>query len=150
MGIRSLAAGAAGSASITPTDPGLSAAERERLTPQCAAVLGVLRRGPAWNYELASIGLSYTRRLSDLRAHGYQVDIVATGEHGVHLYGLIVSCRRCAPYGLPLITATEPTCPMCAGHHRLVVSRLAVPGCELRHLDLETYRDAIAAPQGVA
>ena len=105
--------GSAGSVSITPTDPYLSDAERARLTPQCWAVLQSLRRGPAWNYELATIGLSYTRRLSDLRAHGYQVDIIQTGENGARLYGLIQTID-----GEDFLVSSHP-----------------VPGCDLRRID---------------
>lgn len=82
--------GAAVTDSITPTDPGLTDAERARLSPQCARMLALLLVCPRWNYELADISLSYTRRLSDIRAHGYDITVIATGDTGARLYGLHV------------------------------------------------------------
>jgi hypothetical protein len=122
--------GAAVADSITPTDPGLSPAERERLTPQCLAVLNCLRRGPAWNYELATIGLSYTRRLSDLRAHNHQVDIIQNGDHGARLYGLVITCPTCK--GGDLVR-----CDHCNDVGSLLVAREPVPGCGLRTIHPE-------------
>lgn len=104
-------------APITPTDPGLPRSEHPRLSRQCMAILGLLAARPQWNYELALVGLSYTRRLSDLRAHGFRVELIATGEHGARLYGLVVPCPAC-PDPQPW---TVPTCPACGGHRARVV-----------------------------
>lgn len=62
---------------IEPRDPHLDEAEKPRLSAQCRAILDRLRKGPATNTELSGIALKYTGRISDLRAAGYEVKIVA-------------------------------------------------------------------------
>jgi hypothetical protein len=57
-----------------PCGVALSAPATHRLSRQCAAIYARLQRGPATNSELSQLALSYTRRLSDLRAHGIGVE----------------------------------------------------------------------------
>lgn len=106
--------------SITPTDPTLTDAERRRLAPQAVAVLRTLERGPAWNYELATIGLSYTRRISDIRDHGFDVRILANGESGARCYGLTVLCPNCNGLGEHLVLRGQG-CPRCNARGVLLV-----------------------------
>ena len=64
-------------------------AETPRLSKQCATMLERLRQGPATNHELARIGLKYTSRISDLRAAGYDIQIVGKNtETGERTYAL--------------------------------------------------------------
>lgn len=103
---------------ITPTDPGLPRSEHPRLSRQCMAILGLLAARPQYNYELALVGLSYTRRLSDLRAAGFRVELIATGEAGARLYGLVVPCPDCSTsWQRP----ARPSCAACGGHRARVV-----------------------------
>ena len=113
---------------ITPTDPGLARSELPRLTRQCYAMLGLLAARPQWNYEMALVGLSYTRRLSDLRAAGFKVERIQTGEHGARLYGLVVPCPSC-PDVEPW---TVPICPACGSLGSRLVGPDLVPGYALR------------------
>lgn len=50
--------------------------EAPRLSRQCQEILSRLERGRATNQELAQIALKYTSRISDLRANGFQVEVV--------------------------------------------------------------------------
>jgi hypothetical protein len=61
------------SPSLTPRDPNIRPDDVKRLTGHNAAILARLRRGPAYNHELASISLKYTGRLSDLRVWGIEI-----------------------------------------------------------------------------
>lgn len=74
---------------LTPRDTHLVPDERPRLSGQNQAILERLRRGPATNRQLMSIALNYRARISDLRAHGYDVQ-VAERDHktGYTLYEL--------------------------------------------------------------
>lgn len=76
---------------LTPRDTHLVPEERPRLSGQNQAILERLRRGPATNDELARIARKYTSRISDLRAHGYDVRMVehdhATGITRYQLFG---------------------------------------------------------------
>jgi len=75
---------------LTPRDTHVVKEERPRLTGQNLAILERLRRGPATNKELAAISLKYTGRVSDLRAAGYNVVLVARDHTtGVTMYELI-------------------------------------------------------------
>ena len=49
--------------------------EAKRLSAQCHAILARLQQGPMTNREMSQIALSYTRRISDLREAGYDVQI---------------------------------------------------------------------------
>ena len=68
--------------------PATSPDTRRRLHRQALKILDLLRMRPVWNYEMAQIALSYTRRLSDLRAYGYRVEIITRDECGANLYGI--------------------------------------------------------------
>jgi len=61
--------------------------EIRRLSQQCVAILKRLQAGPASNAELALIALKYTSRISDLRAAGYDVKVLARSG-GTVQYGL--------------------------------------------------------------
>lgn len=75
---------------IAPCDTHLVKAEKPRLAGQNLAILERLQRGPATNKELAQISLKYTGRISDLRAAGYNVALVARDHAtGVTMYELI-------------------------------------------------------------
>lgn len=56
-----------------PTDPNVKAEDKPRLTGQNLAIFERLKKGPAYNTELAAISLKYTSRLSDLRAAGHKI-----------------------------------------------------------------------------
>lgn len=90
MAVSLSGSGAAVTDSITPTDPGLTDAERARLSPQCAIMLAMLLVKPRWNFDLYKVGLSYTRRISDIRAAGYEINVIANNQTGGRLYGLQV------------------------------------------------------------
>jgi hypothetical protein len=63
--------------------------ERPRLTGQNATILERLRRGTATNRELAEIALKYSGRISDLRAAGYNVQVVSRDyKTGLTMYEL--------------------------------------------------------------
>lgn len=79
---------------ITPTDPGLEPSEVPRLSRQGTAMLAALLERPRWNYELAELGLSYARRLSDIRAAGFVVAIIARTDEGGRLYALQVGADQ--------------------------------------------------------
>lgn len=109
-----------------PTDPGIEPSEIPRLTRQNLVMLAALHRGPVWNYNLANIGRSYTRRISDIRAAGVRVEIVATGKHGARLYAIVDTCPICDGRGFgairyerlgkaPWVKADWPDCPTCNG-----------------------------------
>lgn len=51
--------------------------EHARLSRQCQAIVTRLKKGDATNSELAQIALKYTSRISDLRAKGWVVNVVA-------------------------------------------------------------------------
>lgn len=61
---------------IPPRDTHVEKAERPRLTGQNLAILERLQRGPATAKELVQYGLNYRARISDLRAAGYDVQVV--------------------------------------------------------------------------
>lgn len=64
--------------------------ESQRLSKQCAAILARLERGRVSNRELASVALKYTSRVSDLRARGHNVQVVARDhESGLTWYALV-------------------------------------------------------------
>jgi hypothetical protein len=67
------------------TDPRVPQASRARLSRQCQAILDRLTQGAATNRELAELALKYTSRLSDIRAAGYDVRVVAHD----HVTGLV-------------------------------------------------------------
>lgn len=74
---------------LQPCDPHVDKRERPRLSKQCRQILWRLEQGPATNVELASIALKYTSRLSDLRAAGYDVQVVERDHRtGVVRYAL--------------------------------------------------------------
>lgn len=74
---------------MDPTDPKLKTAEKPRLAGQCDRILQRLRDGPATNAELAHLSLKYTSRISDLRKHGYHVQIIMRNHHsGRTVYAL--------------------------------------------------------------
>jgi hypothetical protein len=56
-----------------PRDPNVRPDDVKRLTGHNAAILARLRRGPAYNHELAAISLKYSGRVSDLRVHGIEI-----------------------------------------------------------------------------
>ena len=75
---------------ITPRGVTLSAHATRRLSKQCAAIHARLQKGPATNSELSQIALSYTRRLSDLREHGIEVECYQRDDTtGLNWYRLI-------------------------------------------------------------
>ncbi|MHB8953525.1 MAG: hypothetical protein ACYC4U_11195 [Pirellulaceae bacterium] len=77
---------------IAPRDTHVEKEERPRLSGQNLAILERLQRGPATNRELAAISLKYTSRVSDLRAAGYNVALVARDRAtGVTMYELITT-----------------------------------------------------------
>ena len=49
------------------------AAERARLSRQCAAILARLKAGPATAAELIDIGFNYRARISELRKRGHRI-----------------------------------------------------------------------------
>lgn len=49
--------------------------ERARLSRQCLTMLDRLEQGPCTNRELSAISLTYTRRISDLREAGFDVQV---------------------------------------------------------------------------
>lgn len=60
-----------------------------RLSRQAIAIRDRLLQGPATNLELAQIALKYTGRISDLRACGYEIYVVAQDfETGRVIYAL--------------------------------------------------------------
>lgn len=120
-----------------PTDPYLTDQERERLTPQCSRILSALRERPRWNYELAEIGLSYTRRISDLRAAGHQVDIIATTETGARLYGLVTDCPACKGWSYG--------CPDCDSIGHRLVAQAPQAGCNMVPINWQDAPFAAAA-----
>jgi hypothetical protein len=67
--------------------------EARRLGKQCASILARLQQGAASNFELASLSLKYTSRISDLRRAGYDVRVVerdyATGRTVYKLGGIV-------------------------------------------------------------
>lgn len=75
---------------ILPCDPSAPALAVPRLSRQCRDILERLRRGPGTNTELARIALKYTSRISDLRKHGYVVE-VQSHDHstGLVVYALV-------------------------------------------------------------
>ena len=65
---------------------------KPRLSRQCHLILEKLQAGPITNHELSQIALSYTRRISDLRQHGYAVEIVERNDvTGANTYALVQS-----------------------------------------------------------
>lgn len=48
----------------------------QRVNPQCQAILDLLRKGRASNYDLARVALKYSSRITDLRHAGYDVRCV--------------------------------------------------------------------------
>jgi hypothetical protein len=59
--------------------PSIHPTEAPRLTRQCAEILAAFRADTnhrQTNQELVRLALKYTSRLSDLRAAGYQIDVV--------------------------------------------------------------------------
>ena len=60
---------------MKPVDKNLTEAERTRLTGKVRATLARLRKGPALNVELVTIGgLRAPARIHDLRRSGYTID----------------------------------------------------------------------------
>ena len=51
----------------------LREAEAKRLQSQTERIVTRLRKGPAYNFELAEIAIKYTGRISDLRKLGYKI-----------------------------------------------------------------------------
>ena len=69
--------------------------EKPRLSRQCQAILDRLRLSNATNRELAALSLKYSGRISDLRANGYQVEVVFRDHKtGLTVYQLINSCEN--------------------------------------------------------
>lgn len=67
----------------------VSVAETPRLSNQCRLILDRLREGNATNRELSQISLKYTGRVSDLRAAGYVIEVIARShETGLNVYAL--------------------------------------------------------------
>lgn len=65
--------------------------ERRRLAGQALQILELLQeRGDrgAWNTELAAIGLKYTSRISEIRAHGYVIEVVESQADGRRRYAI--------------------------------------------------------------
>lgn len=76
-----------------PLDSQVTECEAPRLSRQCAAILALLRQGPATNRQLADLSLKYTSRISEVRAalkpHGETVIVLERNrETGLVLYGL--------------------------------------------------------------
>ena len=66
--------------------------ERQRLSTQCRAILARLQAGPATNRHLSDIGLNYRARVSELRQHGYNVQVIERDtKTGRSVYALIQS-----------------------------------------------------------
>lgn len=61
---------------VVPASPTLSRPERTRLSRQNAAILVRLEQGSATRRELTAIALNVTARVSELRRHGYNVQVV--------------------------------------------------------------------------
>ncbi len=59
---------------LTPTDKNVHRDEIPRLSKQNRVVLDRLRQGFTNNRDLSKIALSYTRRICDLRDHGYVIE----------------------------------------------------------------------------
>lgn len=121
-------------ATVTPTDPGLDPAEAPRLSRQNRAILDLLRERPRWNHELAAVALSYTRRISDLRAHGYRVDILPSAagtEHGARLYGLVLECPVCDGKGFYFYYNPPTPCTTCGAVGEMLCAPAKIPGCHL-------------------
>lgn len=62
-------------------------ASKKRWNAQAASILARLLMGSASNRELATMALSYTRRISDLREEGHQIECKRHGG-GVTFYHL--------------------------------------------------------------
>lgn len=78
---------------INPIDPNVNPHDRPRLSTQAQAILDRLRSGPATNKELAQIALKYTSRISDCRAAGHKIEVVAK-DGGTVTYRLFGAQRR--------------------------------------------------------
>lgn len=64
--------------------------EKFRLSRQCQAILTRLEVGRASNRELSGIALKYTSRISDLRDHGWNVQMVEEDRaSGLNWYALV-------------------------------------------------------------
>jgi hypothetical protein len=74
---------------VVPCDPTVKPVEAKRLSKQCQAILDRLKQGAATNVGLAEIALKYTSRISDLRAAGYDIQVIdRCHETGSVLYAL--------------------------------------------------------------
>lgn len=71
-----------------PRDP----VEQKRLNKQCYKILERLVAGPMANHEMSTIALSYTRRISDPREHGFTV-VVSSRDYktAVTMYALLTA-----------------------------------------------------------
>ena len=47
--------------------------DKKRQGTQCERIIDALQRGPLFNVELIHYGLSYTRRIKDLREQGWNI-----------------------------------------------------------------------------
>lgn len=105
----------------TPTDPGLDAREKPRLARQARAILALLQLGPVTTGEMATLTRSHSRRISDIRAAGHRVEIIAR-DHvtGNNTYSLVDRCEACAGKGDRLEVFEDgchvkDTCDWCGG-----------------------------------
>lgn len=70
-------------------------AERQRLSDQCALILGRLQQGRVSNRELSGIALKYTGRISELRKFGHDVrPVFRDRASGLTQYALFVNGRE--------------------------------------------------------
>ena len=79
---------------LPATDPNVKSDARRRLSGQNRRILDLLMQGPAKSRDLASIGLKYTSRISDLRKAGCVIDCLEQPD-GNSLYTI-----KYAPSGL--------------------------------------------------
>lgn len=75
---------------VTPIDTHLVKEEKPRLTGQNMRILERLQHGAATNRELVEYGLNYRARISDLRAAGYNVQVVSRDHRtGLTMYEIV-------------------------------------------------------------
>lgn len=75
---------------VVPASPTLSRPERKRLSRQNSEILARLEQGPATRRELTEIALNVTARVSELRRHGYNVQVIERDyDSGRTVYALV-------------------------------------------------------------